>query len=74
MEKSFRFDAPGNRSIELLISPERIKLKREGTDLGDEKHKELSYSFAIEHAQVYVEEGILEVFLNEGEWGLTERF
>ena len=73
-EKSFRFEVEGNRSIELLISPEQINLKREGTNLGGDKHKELSYSFAIEHAKVYAEEGILEVFLNGGEWVLTERF
>ena len=63
-------------SILVNISPSHISVDRSGSRAfsGHPNYQKLDYAFSITQATIYQQPGIVEVFLNQGEISLTERF
>ena len=76
LEQSWQLNKADGSILKLMISPDKITLDRTGSKLLSSTTEllHLDYDLEIQTAALYHHDGLVEVFLNEGAFVITERF
>ena len=76
LEQSWQLNKADGSILKLMISPDKITLDRTGSKLLSSTTEllHLDYDLEIQTAALYHHDGLVEVFLNEGAFVISESF